>query len=156
MAGFFAGLLRFSKSPARVQRYAWKGRFWPMFMSLGTLATLAYLFVLGSGSQVSFGLTWSFVTQLMPGKQQGRRFPFASMSQAASIRRSRVSACLAELTQRTHSRRAMGVISVHRARAFAAVLRAVVSPAAPGLPAHLRRASVPRRPFLRHWLPRQP
>src|ERR1043166_5970742 len=126
MAGFFSGLLRFFKSPARGQRYALKGRFWPMFMSLGTLATLAYLFVLGSGSQVSFGLTWSFVTQLMPGKQQGRRFPFASMSQAASIRRSRVSACLAELTHRTHSRRAMGVISVHRARAFAAVLRAVV------------------------------
>src|ERR1051326_6776703 len=124
MAGFFAGLLRFSKSPARVQRYAWKGRFWPMFMSLGTLATLAYLFVLGSGSQVSFGLTWSFVTQLMPGKQQGRRFPFATVSQAFSIRRSRVSTCFAELTQRIHSRRAMGVISVHRARAFAAVLRA--------------------------------
>src|ERR1041385_1826926 len=96
-----------------------------MFMGLGTLATLAYLFVLGSGSQVSFGLTWSFVTQLMPGKQHGRRFPFASMSQAFSIRRSRVSACLAELTQRTHSRRAMGVIFVHSALAFAEVLRTV-------------------------------
>src|SRR5882672_6846068 len=81
--------------------------------------TVACFFVPGSGSQVSFGLTWSFVTQLMPGKQQGRRFPFASMSQPFSIRRSRVSTCFAELTHRIHSRRAMGVISVHKARAFA-------------------------------------
>src|SRR5438876_10855523 len=80
----------------------------------------AFFFVPGSGSQVSFGLTWSFVTQLMPGKQQGRRFPFASMSQAFSIRRSRVSACFAELTQRIHSRRAVGVTSAPKARASAA------------------------------------
>src|SRR5215469_5833066 len=84
----------------------------------------AYFFLPGSASHVSSGLTWPFVTQLMPGKQQGRRFPFASMSQAASIRRSRVSVCLGEVTQRIHSRRAMGVISLHRAWAFPAALRA--------------------------------
>ena len=61
----------------------------------------------------------------MPGKQQGRRFPLASMSQAFSIRCLRVSSCLAELTHRIQSRRAMGVISTHNACAGGAAARAL-------------------------------
>jgi hypothetical protein len=60
----------------------------------------------------------------MPGKQQGRRFPEASISQAVSIRRRRVSSCFAELAQRIQSRRAMGVISDHKPRADGALSRA--------------------------------
>jgi hypothetical protein len=73
-------------------------------------------FELGNGHHVSSEVTSeSFVRQLMPGIQQGRRFPDASMSQPFSIRRLRVSSCLAELIQRIQSRRAMGVIWANRA-----------------------------------------
>jgi hypothetical protein len=57
-------------------------------------------------------------------KQQTRRFPAASIAQALSIRRARVSARLAVVIQCIQSVRAMGVMSDHNARAFGAVSRA--------------------------------
>src|SRR5713101_4623162 len=47
------------------------------------------------------------------------------MAQAFSIRRLRVSGCLAELIQRIQSRRAIGVISAHNACARGAAARAL-------------------------------
>ena len=55
-------------------------------------------------------------------KQQTRRFPAASIEQAFLIRRVRVSGCLAEVIQWIQSRRAMGVMSDHNARAFGAAV----------------------------------
>src|SRR5438874_6482029 len=51
-------------------------------------------------------------------KQQTRRFPAASIEQAFLIRRVRVSGCLEEVIQWIQSRRALGVMSDHNARAF--------------------------------------
>src|SRR5438874_7963894 len=53
-------------------------------------------------------------------KQQTRRFPAASIEQAFLTRRTRVSGCLAEVIQWIQSRRALGVMSDHNARAFGA------------------------------------
>src|SRR5947207_15003506 len=53
-------------------------------------------------------------------KQQGRRFPAASIEQAFLIRRVRVSGCLAEVIQWIQSLRALGVMSDHNVRAFGA------------------------------------
>ena len=47
------------------------------------------------------------------------------MSHAFSIRRRRVSGCLAELIEKIQSRRAMGVMSSHPARATGAVASAL-------------------------------
>ena len=49
-------------------------------------------------------------------KQQGRRFPLVSFEMLTSIRRLRVSTFPVALTQRTHSQRAIGVMSSHRSR----------------------------------------
>src|SRR5207249_4493263 len=57
-------------------------------------------------------------------KQQTRRFPAASIAQALSTRRARVSDRLAEAIQWIQSLRAMGVMSDHNARAFGAAARA--------------------------------
>ena len=57
-------------------------------------------------------------------KQHTRRFPAASVAQALSIRRARVSARLAEAIQGIQSLRAMGLMSDHSARAFGAAARA--------------------------------
>src|SRR5262249_54222091 len=58
-------------------------------------------------------------------KQQGRRFPLASISQALSIRFKRVSPRLADSIHWIQSLRATGVMSDHAARAFeCAVARA--------------------------------
>src|SRR3546814_16368564 len=46
-------------------------------------------------------------------KQQARRMPEASLSQAVSMRLTRVSAFLPEMIQAIQSRRATGVMSVH-------------------------------------------
>ena len=46
-------------------------------------------------------------------KHQGRRFPAASIEQALSIRRLRVSGCLADSIQLIKSRRAISVRSLH-------------------------------------------
>ena len=48
-------------------------------------------------------------------KQQGRRFPLFIFDMLTSTRRLRVSGFLVAFTQRTHSQRAIGVISCHRA-----------------------------------------
>src|SRR5438094_10579360 len=53
-----------------------------------------------------------------------RRFPAASIAQALSTRRARVSGRLAEAIQWIQSLRAMGVISDHNARAFGTAARA--------------------------------
>ena len=45
-------------------------------------------------------------------KQQGRRFPFFIFEMLTSTRRLRVSGFRVALTQRTHSQRAIGVISI--------------------------------------------
>lgn len=50
-------------------------------------------------------------------KQQARRLPLASLSQATSIRFTRVSAFLPEVIQWSQSRRASGVMSAHVASA---------------------------------------
>src|SRR5271154_635666 len=61
----------------------------------------------------------------MPGKQHSRRFPEESMSHAFSIRRLRVSGCLAELIEKIQSRRAIGVMSSHPACASGVAARAL-------------------------------
>ena len=59
-------------------------------------------------------------------KQQGRLFPPFIFEMLTSTRRLRVSGFLVELTQRTHSQRAIGVISFHRLWIFGgAAARAV-------------------------------
>jgi hypothetical protein len=47
-------------------------------------------------------------------KQQGRLFPLSIFEMLTSTRRLRVSGFFVALTQRTHSQRAIGVISFHR------------------------------------------
>ena len=47
-------------------------------------------------------------------KQQGRRFPVFIFEMLTSTRCWRVSGLLVALTQRTHSHRAIGVMSLHR------------------------------------------
>src|SRR2546425_10132604 len=60
-------------------------------------------------------------------KQQGRRFPLFIFEIVTSTLRLRVSGFLVAFTQRTHSQRAMGVISFHRSWIFwGAVARAVL------------------------------
>src|SRR5580704_13794859 len=78
----------------------------------------------GNGSHIPHEFAFSFIIHLMPGKQHNRRFPEASMSHAFSIRRLRVSGCLAELIEKIQSRRAMGVMSSHPAFASGAAARA--------------------------------
>src|SRR6266404_5558743 len=58
-------------------------------------------------------------------KHQGRRFPAASIEQALSILRLRVSGCLAESIQLIKSLRAIGVRSLHFAFASGAAARAL-------------------------------
>lgn len=57
-------------------------------------------------------------------KQQARRLPEASMSQAVAMRLARVSAFLPDVTQWIQSRRATGVMSFHVANAAGGVKRA--------------------------------
>jgi hypothetical protein len=59
-------------------------------------------------------------------KQQGRRLPLVNLEMLTSTRRLRVEGLLVAFTQRTHSQRAIGVISVQRPRiAAGAAVRAV-------------------------------
>src|SRR5213080_4487225 len=58
-------------------------------------------------------------------KHQGRRFPAASIEQAFSILRLRVSGCLAESIQLIKSLRSIGVRSLHLAFAFGSAARAL-------------------------------
>src|SRR6266446_4381915 len=58
-------------------------------------------------------------------KHQGRRFPAISIEQAFSIRRLRVSGCLAESIQLIKSLRAIGVRSLHLAFAIGVAARAL-------------------------------
>src|SRR5271170_8318617 len=51
-------------------------------------------------------------------KQQGRLFPLVIFEMLTSTRRLRVSGFFVALTQRTHSQRAIGVISFHRSWIF--------------------------------------
>jgi len=82
-------------------------------------------FELTSGSHIPDDSAFSFIIHLIPGKQHNRRFPDASMSHAFSIRRLRVSGCLAELIEKTQSLRAIGVMSSHPACASGAASRAL-------------------------------
>jgi hypothetical protein len=66
-----------------------------------------------------------FMTHLMPGKQHSRRFPDASISQAFSIRRRRVSGCLASVIENIQSRRAIGVMFAHESLAEGFIARAL-------------------------------
>jgi hypothetical protein len=81
-------------------------------------------FEFGNGSHIPHDFAFSFISHFIPGKQHNRRFPDASMSQAFSIRRLRVSGCLAVLIEKIQSRRAIGVISAHEACASGASARA--------------------------------
>jgi hypothetical protein len=65
------------------------------------------------------------MSHFIPGKQHNRRFPEASMSQAFSMRRLRVSGCLAEVIEKIQSRRASGVMSSHPPCASGAPARAL-------------------------------
>ena len=56
--------------------------------------------------------------QLARLKQQGRRFPSFIFEIVTSTRRRRVSGLLVALTQRTHSHRAIGVMSSQMSRIF--------------------------------------
>jgi hypothetical protein len=51
-------------------------------------------------------------------KQQGRRLPLFIFDMLTSTRRLRVSGLLVAFTQRTHSQRAIGVMSFHRSWIF--------------------------------------
>src|SRR4051812_14700265 len=82
-------------------------------------------FEFGSGSHIPHDFAFSFISHFIPGKQHNRLFPDASMSQAFSIRRLRVSGCLAVLIEKIQSRRAIGVISFHDASARGAAARAL-------------------------------
>jgi hypothetical protein len=78
----------------------------------------------GSGSHIPHDSSLSLIIHLIPGKQHNRRFPEASMSHAFSIRRLRVSGCLAVLIEKIQSRRARGVMPSHPACAGGAAARA--------------------------------
>src|SRR5207249_3130590 len=82
-------------------------------------------FEFGNGSHIPHDLAVFFISHFIPGKQHNRRFPDASISQAFSIRRLRVSGCLAEVIEKIQSRRAIGVISAHDACAGGAAARAL-------------------------------
>jgi len=77
----------------------------------------------GNGSHIPHDFAFFFISHFIPGKQHNRRFPEASMSHAFSIRRLRVSGCLAELIEKIQSRRAIGVMSSHPACASGAAAR---------------------------------
>src|ERR1700722_15998633 len=78
---------------------------------------------LGNESHIPHDFAFSFIIHFMPGKQHNRRFPEASMSHAFSMRRRRVSGCLAELIEKIQSRRAMGVMSSQPSCASGAAAR---------------------------------
>ena len=78
---------------------------------------------LGNESHIPHDFAFSFISHFIPGKQHNRRFPEASMSHAFSIRRLRVSGCLAVLIEKIQSRRAIGVISAHDACASGVAAR---------------------------------
>ncbi len=82
-------------------------------------------FGFGKGNHIPHDFAFSFISHFMPGKQHNRRFPDASMSQAFSIRRRRVSGCLAVLIEKIQSRRAIGVISAQDACAGGAAAKAL-------------------------------
>jgi hypothetical protein len=82
-------------------------------------------FEFGKGSHIPHDFAFFFISHFIPGKQHNRRFPQASMSHAFSIRRLRVSGCLAELIEKIQSRRAIGVMSSHPACASGAAARAL-------------------------------
>jgi hypothetical protein len=79
----------------------------------------------GNASHIPHDFEFAFIIHFTPGKQHNRRFPDASMSHAFSIRRLRVSGCLAELIEKIQSRRANGVMSSHPACARGAAARAL-------------------------------
>ena len=83
------------------------------------------VFEFGNGSHIPHDFAFFFISHFIPGKQHNRRFPDASISQAFSIRRLRVSGCLAELIEKIQSRRAIGVIPAHNACASGASARAL-------------------------------
>jgi hypothetical protein len=82
-------------------------------------------FEFGNWSHIPHDFAFFFISHFIPGKQHNRRFPEASMSHAFSIRRLRVSGCLAELIEKIQSRRASGVMSSHPAFASGAAARAL-------------------------------
>src|SRR5271155_4886218 len=82
-------------------------------------------FGFGNGSHIPHDFAFFFISHFMPGKQHSLRFPEASMSHAFSIRRLRVSGCLAELIEKIQSRRAIGVMSSHPSCAGGAAARAM-------------------------------
>ena len=82
-------------------------------------------FEFGNGRHIPHDFASFFISHFIPGKQHNRRFPQASMSHAFSMRRLRVSGCLAELIEKIQSRRAMGVMSSQPACASGAAARAL-------------------------------
>src|SRR5712671_5283581 len=74
-------------------------------------------FGFGNRSHIPPDVPWSFISHFIPPKQHTRRFPDPSMAQAFSIRRLRVSGCLAELIHRIQSRRAM-IAAIAASRRF--------------------------------------
>lgn len=54
-----------------------------------------------------------FSRWIQPAQQHGRRMPPRILSRPTRIRFSRVTSCLADVTQHIHSLRANGVISIH-------------------------------------------
>src|ERR1700680_54813 len=93
----------------------------PYFVNVGERR----FFELGNGSHIPHDFAFFFISHFIPGKQHNRRFPEASMSHAFSIRRLRVSGCLAELIEKIQSRRAIGVMSSHPTCASGAAARAL-------------------------------
>jgi len=82
----------------------------PVEQATGTLAHLS-----DHGSSISLPFLDMFGSvQAARLKQQGRRFPLFIFDMLTSTRRLRVSRLLVAFTQRTHSQRAIGVMSFHR------------------------------------------
>jgi hypothetical protein len=113
--------------------FALNARF-PSYLSMGVAQRAFFYFVdlgekrffeFGNGSHIPHDFAFFFISHFIPGKQHNRRFPDASISHAFSIRRLRVSCCLAELIEKIQSRRAIGVISAHDAFACGAALSAL-------------------------------
>src|SRR5262245_20857459 len=95
-------------------------------MSLGEGLTLAYLLTCAASRSLPF-LDRLGSVHAARSKQQGRRFPLFIFEMDTSTRRLRVSWLLVAFTHRTHSQRAMGVMSFHRSWIFSVAAARAVS-----------------------------
>jgi hypothetical protein len=102
----------------------WSKKFVKIF-DYGQIFSSFFLFALDNGRHTPHDASFFFISHVMPGKQQRRRLPEASMSHALAMRRARVSESFAVVIEKIQSRRAIGVMSVHDAFAVGDAASAV-------------------------------